>query len=196
MSAALQQQIDSLLKRNQAARTQLLGTDYMPDLAPDTLTAGPKGIGENLANMFGLYDAQPKLEAILKERESRAAEYNKALKQLEKATRAEAKAEAAADRATVRAEDALDNQQVLDRQLQIEERLADRADQRDGAVVRDAGGGGQAFRVHHVRQPDNSVPDRRALGPRPAVADQQGEIEIVAVPALGNACKRAEMCVN
>ena len=130
MSAALQQQIDSLLKRNQAARTQLLGTDYMPDLAPDTLTAGPKGIGENLANMFGLYDAQPKLEAILKERESRAAEYNKALKQLEKATAAEVKAEAAADRATLRAEDALDSQRVLDRELEINERLADRADQR------------------------------------------------------------------
>ncbi len=130
MSAALQQQIDLLLQKNQAARTQLLGTDYMPDLAPDTLTAGPKGIGENLANMFGLYDAQPKLEAILKERESRAAEYNRALKKLESAARAEAKAEAAADRATVRAEDALDSSKVLDTQIEIYDRLADRADQR------------------------------------------------------------------
>ena len=130
MSAALQQQIDLLLQKNQAARTQLLGTDYMPDLAPDTLTAGPKGIGENLANMFGLYDAQPKLLEILKERESRAAQYNKALKKLEAATKAEVKAEAAADRATVRAEEALDSSKVLDTQLEIYDRLADRADQR------------------------------------------------------------------
>jgi hypothetical protein len=37
----------------------------------------------------------------------------------------------------------------------------------------------------HIRRPDHFFPDRRAAGPRPAVADRQGEAAAMAVPALG-----------
>lgn len=119
MSASLQQQIDALLQRNLAARNQLIGTDYMPDLSPDTLQAGPQGFGEGLANVFGLYDAQPKLESILKEREGRASQYTRALKDLEDATRAQAKVEAKAERTELKSEGAVDDQNTLDRDKQL-----------------------------------------------------------------------------
>ena len=116
MSSLLQQQLDSYLQRNLAARQQLIGTEYMPDLAPPTTrTVGPKGIGENLANFFGLYDPTPKLEALLKERESNAALYSKAIKNLEKATLAESKAEADAKAQEVRRQKALEDETVLKR---------------------------------------------------------------------------------
>ena len=125
MSALLQQQVDALLQRNLAARNQLIGTDYMPDLSPDTLQEGPQGFGEGLANVFGLYDAQPKLESILKEREGRASQYTRALKDLEEATKAQTKAEAKTERADLKAEEALDNTGVINREIEINERLGD-----------------------------------------------------------------------
>ena len=125
MSALLQQQVDALLQRNLAARNQLIGTDYLPDLSPDTLQAGPQGFGEGLANVFGLYDAQPKLESILKEREGRASQYTRALKDLEEATKAQTKAEAKTERADLKAEEALDNTGVINREIEINERLGD-----------------------------------------------------------------------
>ena len=125
MSALLQQQVDALLQRNLAARNQLIGTDYMPDLSPDTLQAGPQGFGEGLANVFGLYDAQPKLESILKEREGRASQYTRALKDLEKATKAQTKAEAKTERADLKAEEAADTTGAINRELEITERLGD-----------------------------------------------------------------------
>jgi len=125
MSALLKQQVDALLQRNLAARNQLIGTDYMPDLSPDTLQAGPQGFGEGLANVFGLYDAQPKLESILKEREGRASQYTRALKDLEEATKAQTKAEAKTERADLKAEEALDNTGVINREIEINERLGD-----------------------------------------------------------------------
>lgn len=125
MSALLQQQVDALLQRNLAARNQLIGTDYMPDLSPDTLQAGPQGFGEGLANVFGLYDAQPKLESLLKEREGRASQYTRALKDLEKATKARTKAEAKTERADLKAEEAADTTGAINRELEITERLGD-----------------------------------------------------------------------
>jgi len=125
MSALLQQQVDALLQRNLAARNQLIGTDYMPDLSPDTLQAGPQGFGEGLANVFGLYDAQPKLESILKEREGRASQYTRALKDLEKATKAQTKAEAKTERADLKADEAADTTGAINRELEITERLGD-----------------------------------------------------------------------
>jgi len=125
MSALLQQQVDALLQRNLAARNQLIGTDYMPDLSPDTLQAGPQGFGEGLANVFGLYDAQPKLESILKEREGRASQYTRALKDLEKATKAQTKAEAKTERADLKADEAADTTGAINRELEITELLGD-----------------------------------------------------------------------
>ena len=115
----LRQQAEELYRRNLQLRGQLIGTDYMPDLGVDTLDAGPKGFGEGLANLFGLYDAKPKLESIIKERESRQARYNQAIKDLEKATRAEVKAEAATTKAETKAEEALETQEVMDRDLEL-----------------------------------------------------------------------------
>ena len=115
----LRQQAEELYRKNLQLRGQLIGTDYMPDLGVDTLDAGPKGFGEGLSNLFGLYDAKPKLEAMIKERESRQARYNQAIKNLEKATRAEVKAEAATTRAETKAEEALETQEVIDRDLEL-----------------------------------------------------------------------------
>ena len=115
----LRQQAEELYRKNLQLRGQLIGTDYMPDLGVDTLDAGPKGFGEGLSNLFGLYDAKPKLEAMIKERESRQARYNQAIKNLEKATRAEVKAEAATTKAETKAEEALETQEVMDRDLEL-----------------------------------------------------------------------------
>lgn len=115
----LRQQAEQLLRQNLQLRGQLLGTDYMPDLGVDTLEAGPKGFGEGLANVFGLYDAKPKLTKIIQERESRQAQYNQAIKDLTKAKTAEVKAEAAQEKAATKAEEALETEEILNRDLEL-----------------------------------------------------------------------------
>src|SRR5207248_6135641 len=47
-----------------------------------------------------------------------------------------------------------------------------------------AGGAAEANRAHGVRRPHHLLPDRRAARTRPAVADRQGKVTAVAVPAL------------
>lgn len=115
----LRQQAEQLLRQNLQLRGQLLGTDYMPDLGVDTLDAGPKGFGEGLANVFGLYDAKPKLTKIIQERENRQAQYNKAIEDLTKAKTAEVKAEAAQEKAATKAEEALETEEILNRDLEL-----------------------------------------------------------------------------
>lgn len=115
----LRQQAEQLLRQNLQLRGQLLGTDYMPDLGVDTLEAGPKGFGEGLANVFGLYDAKPKLTKIIQERENRQAQYNKAIEDLTEAKTAEVKAEAAQEKAATKAEEALETEEILNRDLEL-----------------------------------------------------------------------------
>ena len=121
----LRQQAEQLLRQNLQLRGQLLGTDYMPDLGVDTLDAGPKGFGEGLANVFGLYDAKPKLTKIIQERESRQAQYNQAIEDLTEAKTAEVKAEAAQEKAATKAEEAAEAGQIINRDLEIVNRMGE-----------------------------------------------------------------------
>ena len=97
----------------------------MPDLGVDTLEAGPQGFGEGLANVFGLYDAKPKLTKIIQERESRQAQYNQAIKDLTEAKTAEVKAEAAQEKAVAKAEEAADADRIINRDLEIVNRMGE-----------------------------------------------------------------------
>ena len=115
----LRQQAEELYRQNLRLRGQLIGTEYMPDLGVDTLDAGPKGFGEGLANVFGLYDPTSKLKKIIQEREGRQAQYNQAIKDLTKATAAEVKAEAEQEKAATRAEEALETEEIINRDLEL-----------------------------------------------------------------------------
>ena len=117
--SALRQQAEQLLRQNLQLRGQLLGTDYMPELGVDTLDAGPQGFGEGLANVFGLYDAKPKLTKIIQERESRQAQYNQAIKNRTEAEKAKVKAEAEATKAATKAEEAAETEEIINRDLEI-----------------------------------------------------------------------------
>ena len=124
MSSLLEQTQD-FLKRNRASRAQLIGTDFMPDLAPDTRTADPQGIGEKVASFFGFYDPKIKLKSILNEREREAGIYRRQLDALANAQSEEAKENARDTRAVTRAEDALDLKSVLQNEIELQSQLGD-----------------------------------------------------------------------
>lgn len=122
----LRERAEQLARENLALRDRLIGSGYMPEGITSTLDTkvGPQNPLESIADAFGLYKG-PNLEDLVKTREANKARYTQAVLDMGKAQTQKVKAEAKIEKAENKAESALDQDTVINRELDLANRLGE-----------------------------------------------------------------------